>query len=152
MHCETKTVVTFESNAFNMSEPKDYFINSCCFGDDVARWLIAELRKQGAGVDEEPGQEDFGWYLRFKVNDVDHSFVLGHRPTGDTEAGTWIVRIERNHGFIGSVLGGRDRGILPSAVEAIHKILSNSPLISDLRWHHKRDFDQGYEERGTSSL
>jgi hypothetical protein len=150
MNSEPRTVVTFESSAFNMSEPRAYFINPCCFGDDVVKWLIAELRKQGVDADETPGQEDFGWYLSFKVNDIGHSFVLGHRPTGDTEAGTWIGRIERNRGFIGSVSGGRDRGILPLAVEAIHRILSSSPLISDLRWHLKRDFDTGDEERGTS--
>jgi hypothetical protein len=46
MDSEIKTAVTFESTAFNMAEPRDYFINPCCFGDDVAIWLIGELRKQ----------------------------------------------------------------------------------------------------------
>jgi hypothetical protein len=44
---EIRTVVTFESTAFNMAEPKEYFINPCCFGDDVAEWLIGELPRQG---------------------------------------------------------------------------------------------------------
>ncbi len=35
-----KTVAFFESEAFNHSEPKEYFINPCCFGDDLARWLM----------------------------------------------------------------------------------------------------------------
>jgi len=30
----------FQSNAFNTSEQRDYFINECCFGDDLARSLI----------------------------------------------------------------------------------------------------------------
>jgi hypothetical protein len=42
MDPKIKTVVAFESTAFNMAEPKDYFINPCCFGDDVATWLAAE--------------------------------------------------------------------------------------------------------------
>jgi hypothetical protein len=54
MDAETKTVVTFESTAFNMAEPKDYFINSCRCGDDIAKSLIGELRKQGAENDENP--------------------------------------------------------------------------------------------------
>lgn len=43
MDAKVRTVVTFESTAFNMAEPKDYFINPCCFGDDLAKWLIDEL-------------------------------------------------------------------------------------------------------------
>jgi hypothetical protein len=40
MDTTIKTVVTFKSSAFNMSEPKKYFVNSSCFGDDLAGWLI----------------------------------------------------------------------------------------------------------------
>ena len=151
MNSETRTVVTFESTAFNMDEPKEYFINLCCFGDDVAKWIIGELRKQGVKADEKPGQEDFGWYLNFEVAGSGHCLVIGHRPTGESEAGTWIGWLERGRGFIGSVLGGRERGIQPLAAEAIHKVLSSSPLIRDVRWHFQRDFDTGCEERGTLS-
>jgi hypothetical protein len=151
MDSEIRTLVTFESTAFNMAEPKDYFINPCCFGDDVAKWLIGELRKQGWETDEEPGQEDFGWYLNFAVAGTGHTFVIGHRPTGENEAGTWIGWLERSRGFIGSLLGGRKRGIQPSAAEAIHRIVSSSPLIRDVRWHFQSDFDKGHEERGASS-
>src|SRR5580658_10376925 len=142
MESEIKTVVTFESTAFNMTEPKPHFINPCCFGDDVAKWLIAELRKQGLKTDENPGQEDSGWYLNFEVTGAGHTFVIGHRPTGESEAGTWIGWFERRRGFIGSLLGGRQHGIQPSAVEVIDKILSNSPLIRDVRWQLRRDFDK----------
>jgi hypothetical protein len=102
-------------------------------------------------VCEKPDQEDFGWYLDFEITGIDHTFVIGHRPTGETEVGTWIGWLERSRGFIGSILGGRNRGIQPSAAHVIHKILSNSPLIRDVHWHFQRDFDKGYEERGASS-
>jgi hypothetical protein len=46
MDSKVRMVVTFESTALNMAEPKDYFINLCYFGDDLAKWLIDELRKQ----------------------------------------------------------------------------------------------------------
>jgi hypothetical protein len=151
MEMEIRTVVTFESTAFNMAEPKDYFINPCCFGDDVAEWLIGKLREQGLKTDEKPDQEDFGWYLDFEVTGIGHTFVIGHRPTGETEAGTWIGWLERSRGFIGSILGGRNREIQPLAADVIHKTLSNSPLIRDVRWHFQREFDKGYEERGASS-
>ncbi len=150
MKSETRTVVTFESSAFNMTEPKEYFINPCCFGDDVANWLISELRKRGMKTDEKPGQEDFGWYLNFEVTGVGHTFVIGHRPTGNSEQGTWIGWLERNRGFIPSLFGGRKRDIYASAVEAIHKILSSSPQIRHVRWHFQNIFDKGYEDRGAS--
>jgi len=151
MHSETRTVVTFESSAFNMDEPKEYFINLCCFGDDVAKWIIGELRKQGVKTDEKPGQEDFGWYLNFEVAGSGHCFVIGHRPTGENEAGTWIGWLERGRGFIGSVMVGRERGIQPLAAEAIHQVLSSSPLIRDVLWHFQSDFDKGHDERGEAS-
>jgi hypothetical protein len=150
MNSEIRTVVTFEGTAFNMTEPKDYFINPCCFGDDMAKWLIGELRKEGIETDEKPGQEDFGWYLNFEVAGIGHTFVIGHRPTGESEEGTWIGWLERSRGF-SSLLGGRKRGIQLSAVEIIHRVLSASPLIRDVRWHFQRDFDKGNEERGALS-
>jgi hypothetical protein len=151
MDSRIRTVVTFNSTAFNTAEPKDYFINPCCYGDDLAVWLIGELRKQGVKTDEKPGQEDFGWYVNFEIAGTGHTFVIGHRPNGESEAGTWIGWLERNRGFFGSILGRRKRGIQPSAAVVVHGILSDSPLIRDVRWHFKRDFDKGAEEPGASS-
>ena len=37
-----ETVAAFESRAFNHTEPRDHYINPCCFGDDLARWLMDE--------------------------------------------------------------------------------------------------------------
>ena len=152
MKSEIRTVVTFESTAFNMTEPRDYFINPCCFGDDVAEWLIRELGKRGMATDKKPGQEDFGWYLNFEATGIGHTFVIGHRPNGETEAGTWIGCVERKHGLIGSMLGGRRRGIQASAVQAIHEILAGSSLIRDLRWHFERDFASGIEHGASSPI
>jgi hypothetical protein len=98
---------------------------------------------RGSGTDDEPGQEDFGWYLNFETAGIARTFVIGHRPTGESEAGTWFGVIERNRGFFGSIFGGRRRGIQPSAADAVHGILSTSPLIQDVRWHFKLDFDKG---------
>ena len=152
MESEIRTVVTFESTAFNMTEPKDYFINPCCFGDDLAEWLIRELRKQGIRTDEKPGQEDFGWFLNFEAAGVGHTFVIGHRPPGETEAGTWIGWLERKRGLIGSIVGGRRRGIQASAAQAIHQTLTASPVVRDVRWHFQRDFDSGIERGALSPL
>lgn len=42
-----RTLVTFKSTAFNTTEEKETFINPGCFGDDVGKWLIRELRSRG---------------------------------------------------------------------------------------------------------
>src|SRR5437016_2303767 len=54
------TEAAFRSSAFNTSVVKPYFINECCFGDDLAEWMIARLRANGIQTDDKPGQEDFG--------------------------------------------------------------------------------------------
>ena len=75
-----RTLVMFRSSAFNTSERKPYFINDDCFGDDVARWMISRLRSLAIETDDEPAQEDFGWYFGFCTPDGSYSFVLGYRP------------------------------------------------------------------------
>ena len=63
--------VIFQSTAFNTSEPKDYFINDCCYGDDLARWIMEQLRARGIHTGQVPGQEDFGWFFTFRVGETD---------------------------------------------------------------------------------
>ncbi len=144
---ESRTVVTFRCSRFNTSEPRNYFINDCCFGDDVAKWLIEQLSRAGYQCDESAGQEDFGWYLTFRVSEIRHCFVIGYRPGAPDELGDWIGSLERT-GFWRSWLGGRQRGILPEAVGAINQILINEKAVHDVTWHFKHDFDAGREERG----
>lgn len=150
-----RTVVTFESRAFNVTEPRDYFINPCCYGDDVAKWLIARLRERAIRADAEPGQEDFGWYLLFDVPEGRHCCVLGYRPGDDADPGVWIATVERHRGLIGSLLGRRDRQVAASAAAAIHAALTapgagvEAKEIRNVRWHLKDDFDRGREEHGS---
>jgi hypothetical protein len=146
-----RTVVTFKSSAFNYSAPRDYFINPCCFGDDVAGWLAEQLRHKGYPADDVPGQEDFGWYFAFRVSDISYCFVIGNRPGDENTEGEWIGWLERSCGLIAGLLGGRKRNIQPAAVRVIHEILSNSPQIRDSRWHFLHDFRRGREEMGTSA-
>jgi hypothetical protein len=140
-----RTVVTFHSAAFNTTEEKPYFINPGCFGDDLAQWLVGELRHEGLETDDKPDQEDFGWYFNFENKGVRSTLVIGfgYPPLDRPADGTWIGWIERRRGFLGSLLGGRGRDIDPSAIELIHAILSASPQIRDVRWYFRKDFDIG---------
>lgn len=141
-----RTIATFHSSVFNAAESRPYFINPACFGDDVARWLIARLRETGARTDDEPGQEDFGWYFDFEVPEGTHTCVISLRPGEAGGAPDWVVWVERSRGLLGSMLGGRRRGIAPSATARLHDALSRAPEVTALRWHEQRDFDVGRDE------
>ena len=132
------TVVFFASEAFNHTEPRNYFINPCCFGDDLARWLMEELVEAGIAVEAEPGQEDFGWYFGFSVEDEKYCAVIA----GDGE-GEWYVVVERACGFLGSVFGGRHRNVGRPGVAAIENVLSRSDRIANLRWTTWEEFRAG---------
>ncbi len=145
---EIRPIVTFQSPAFNATERKDYFINDGCYGDDVARWLIEQLRARSVQTDAEPGQEDFGWHFGFRVGDTDYHFLIGYRPAGSGDPAVWIGWLERKTGLLGSMFGGRKRGLRAEGALAIHSVLSSSPQVSNVRWHYQQDFDAGREDNG----
>jgi hypothetical protein len=146
MSDELRTTVLFKSTAFNTTERRPYFINDCCFGDDVARWLIARLRANGVETDPEPGQEDFGWYFGYRTQEGKYCFVLGYRP--DDPAGDWIGTIERDCGLIASLLGGRSRGISQRSLDVIHEALHGATELTAVSWHRRSDFERGDETKG----
>ena len=129
-----KTEFSFVSTLFNRTEPKEYFINEICFGDDAAWWLIEKLREQEIPTATRPEQEDFGWYFTFIVDGVEHALVIAFQPSDIPKGDRWVGSIERHVGFFRSVLGGRRRGILPEAITAVDKALKTSPEIQELTW------------------
>jgi hypothetical protein len=147
METLTRTVVTFQSTSFNTTEPRDYFINDCCFGDDLAGWLIGRLRSTGVQTDLEPGQEDFGWYFNFKLGENVYCVVLGFRPGEESAEGEWIAWLERTRGLVGSIFGFRKRDIERSAGEALHAALLDTATVRNIRWHTKANFDRGIEDQ-----
>ncbi len=59
-----QTHVTFGSDGFNRTNVRPNFINPCCFGEDVADWLIKRLTDPKLTVAPEPCKEDWGWEVR----------------------------------------------------------------------------------------
>lgn len=143
---EVRTVVTFQSTAFNTTEPEEGVIE----GEDVARALMEQLRLLDVQTDTEPGQEDFGWYFGFRSGDTNYQFVIGLRPGDGNEPDVWIGWLERNAGIVGSIFGARQRGIQSDCLRTIHSAISALPQVSNIRWHWKKDFEAGREELGQS--
>jgi len=129
-----ETKFSFKSSSFNCTESRDYFINPGCFGDDLARWMIAKLQQRGIKTMAEPDPEDFGWYFTFWVDGVEHCLVLGFQPNDPATGDQWLGWIERQAGFLSSLVGGRNRGISPEAVKVVNEVLATAPEIEDLRW------------------
>lgn len=124
----------FSSKNFNITTTNEYFINPENYGDDLARWMCDGLRDAGLEVSSQPSQEDFGWYFKFIIRNVDHCVVVGFQPN-DVESGDcWIGWIERDVGLLKSIFGGRHQGVLDEAVEAIDSVLRTSTEIRDLKW------------------
>ena len=116
----------------------------------MARALIEQFCARGIAVDAEPGQEDFDWHFGFSIGGIDYQFLLGHRPADGNAPAVWIGKLERNAGLVGSLLGGRDRGIRSEGATTIHLVISGLPQVSKIRWHRKGDFDALREELGQS--
>ncbi|CAN5237938.1 hypothetical protein BH11CYA1_BH11CYA1_40900 [soil metagenome] len=168
-----RNLITFQSIEFNTTVPQEHFINDCCYGDDICKWLIEELTKKGVDCDKEPSQEDFGWYFNFTLNKVVYCLVCAfrlseeqakeqekeqkkdnekvHEDVAEIENGDWILWIERSAGFMASLFGGRDKGIDEALPRLVHSTLSGNPAISNIRWHRKKDFDSSREDLATPS-
>src|SRR5438874_5209092 len=146
MMSAVRTMVIFKSRAFNTSESKSYFINPCCFGDDLCRWLLQRLRSRGIPTSDEPGQEDFGWYFTFECGSQSYCFVFSYQSADEAHEGQWIGEVERHVGFLASLLGRRKRGIQPEAVQAIHAALASSAVVQQVRWHFACAFTAGTED------
>ena len=145
-----RTVVTFESSDFNVSESKDYYINPDCFGDGLARWLLAELKQKGISTDNEPDQEDFGWFFNFKLLNTEYCLIVGHIDVRNDNNAKWFLALERNCGSLASMFGGRKRGLNKVSAEIIHSVLSDSSLINKIRWHYRNNFHRGIHDLGES--
>ena len=141
-----RTVVMFQSGDFNCTEPREYFINDCCFGDDVAKWMREKLNAAGYAA-AEPGQEDFGWYLPFEVSGKEYFWIVGFRPGDPPDPGSWIAIIERR-GFLRMLLR-KNRIVSAEVAQAIHEVLANDSAIKHERWHLRADFEKGIEELGS---
>lgn len=88
--------LVFSTNRFNLSQPKEYFINECCYGDDLAEWLRAELLKLGIEATK-PDQEDWGWYINLQHSA--NSYFIGIGGNADDESsgnqGEWRLMIDK---------------------------------------------------------
>lgn len=144
-----RTCVTFKSDAFNTSKPKPEFVHPENFGDDVVRWFMAKLRDRQIDVDEEdPSQEDHGWYATFRLKDLLFDLVVSFAPANNTAR--WLVSLERSVGLFGSMIGQRRRGVTVESVRLVNGILQTSEECRDVEWLFFEYVRRGKLENGSA--
>ena len=138
--------ILFETNRFNLSEVQEHFINPCCFGEDLARWLRAELMERGLEVDE-PGQEDWGWYLRARRQGCWYFVGVGgnaDEASGEKNQGEWRIMVEEvKWGFSpsemvkavwGKLTGKKEECDKSQMKKLIREIIEAEPDVRNVRY------------------
>ena len=121
--------VIFSSGRFNLSEPREFFINDCCYGDDVARWLVGKLRLNGLTATN-PAQEDWGWY--FDVRDEQSRYFVGVGGTSnedvlDKNQGQWRLIVQKHRNVWERLTGANRLNEDDAFIGVLKEIVSSEP-------------------------
>jgi hypothetical protein len=136
-----RTCVTFQSSRFNSTEPRDYYVNPDCFGDDVCRLFSEELRNHQI-KSEDPIPEDWGW--RLYVKSADGKFSLNTNYHVD---GFWLLFVKAHNDGLLNLFRKQERGVPLELTRMVNSILMASGA-TDVAWHIEQEFDRGIYEHG----
>lgn len=126
--------IAVETDLFEHREVKAHFINPCCFGEDFAHWLKAQLAPLAAeGFSfSEPIQEDYGW--GFWASHGKDSFWVALSYAGEgpqEEPARWVVSADCDPGLnpVKRLFRKPDRRALDGLRDAVWRaIRSNSGI------------------------
>jgi len=126
--------ILFKTDRFNLSKIDETFINPCCFGEDLARWLGKELRKKSFEVSD-PYQEDWGWELPAKNETAGYCLcVSGYADDEGTNsnAGEWRIIIEKRRSIGQRLTGTGKIETSDRMLASVREILESEPGIRDV--------------------
>ena len=126
--------ILFKTSRFNLSKVGERFINPCCFGEDLARWLRLQLGEKDV-VAAQPYQEDWGWEL--PVSHGSNSYYLAMSGNADDsgangDEGEWRIIVERRRSIWQRLTAKEKIAADDPLVVLIEKLLSNEPGITDV--------------------
>lgn len=126
--------IVFRTNRFNLSKGGEHFINSCCFGEDLAAWLRTKLIERGVEANL-PYQEDWGWELPAMLGSNSYYLCMSgnsDKSSTNLDEGEWRIMVEKRRSF-----GQRLRG--PSKITAndemmrtIEELLRAEPTMGEV--------------------
>jgi hypothetical protein len=124
--------VSFRTRRFKSSDPN--CASPPCFGEDLTRWLVAQLRAETGLRFDDPLEEDYGWGF-WGEGDYWISAGIMDESIGNDDA-EWIVSVVYDPGLnLKKRLFGKPDGALQSRlIAAIHTALTSEPEITGVRW------------------
>ncbi len=127
--------ILFETDRFNVSKVEDYFINPCCFGDDLALWLGKKLSAHGVTTSS-PGQEDWGWYLF--VEQGPDRYLLGMTGYHSDSAvgindGEWRIMLQKKRSLWDKIRGRNTTSDTDLILLTIERILREESGVRNIR-------------------
>lgn len=125
--------VTFLSDAFNLTEVRENFINPCCFGEDVAVWMIERLRAHpDLEVTPEPCQEDWGWEVFLSCRGRRFFIGIGQYEMDDGLG--WLCFVESRLPFYMRWFGLMDDAEKQVVCDALGVALEGHGGITAIHW------------------
>ena len=124
----------FETDRFNLSQPKEYFINDCCYGDDLAAWLRGKLAEMSIEATQ-PGQEDWGWYLDVRHNGNSYFVGIGGNAQDETSGnrGEWRLMVEKHRSLMERLLGKNRLAGNEDIIKILQRIIEDEPGMIFMR-------------------
>jgi hypothetical protein len=123
----------FKTGRFNLSKVQPHFINPCCFGEDLARWLHEQLSERGICA-AEPYQEDWGWELRAEEDGKRYYVgVGGNSDDGTSDMGEWRIIIEKARSIRDRLTGKGKMSADDRMMKAVEEILAGEPDFQGFR-------------------
>jgi hypothetical protein len=123
--------ILFKTSRFNLSKVGEHFINPCCFGEDLARWLRIKLIKRSVGV-RQPYQEDWGWEL--PATQGNNSYYLCMSGKSDESStnkddGEWRIIVEKKRSIAQRLRRKGKIAAKDEMVRTIEEILCAEPTV-----------------------
>ena len=132
--------VSFRTRLFENKEPKSYFINPPCYGEDLASWLLQRLQGTEFSVGE-PIQEDYGWGFW-----VESDYWVAAGVMDDSigvDQPEWQVSVSFEAGLKKRLFGKADPSLHLRICEALDSVLQQEPEVTNIRWCNVEETDCG---------
>jgi hypothetical protein len=130
-----RDAITVETDLFEHRQVQPHFINPCCFGEDFALWLKAELAPLATDgfTFSDAIQEDYGW--GFWATHGKNRFWIALSYVGDgpqEEPAQWIISVAESRGVIKRILGRSDPRVQTTLRGRIWQTLAANPAIKTI--------------------
>lgn len=120
--------VTCKTDRFNLSVVGPDFINDCCFGEDLSKWLVSALSDNGVDA-KVICMEDFGWSNQAAYQGISYLMsVAGNSDEDPTrpDFGQWHIMLERHRTFFEKILGKNKMTVADPVVGMVVQVLKSA--------------------------